>query len=657
MFAFWLHVGPGAYVVASADTVTKPRILSASFQSSKSDRCALKFVRFEATQSIDKFSLSTITESVGLAKRCKLVAYMHPVKPNYRTHEQKLKVRAILAARKRWTRLGLYDVSHACVERRIGATKIIPMTRQADNNKRSPHRHPVQLRKKVRMWRRHEAFETKPSSDKGVSKDPHKKPQAWKTEKDKTSYKTTEQWRRAQTRELLRVKALKARLTTNAADDQKPGASKKDSTMFMAAHAMSKQLGRDIVQCRRKKFKIVSLFSAQIKKEQGGPYESEPGGEAPASARANGKGGGGIVPFAKATGRDDLRANEHSVFLLGKETEQRHDVALNLDHINTLPRPRAPRALIGERNDDDERFPMTKKFAKAQESRSVLEPKFEIVEKSVVGHRFVRFEKQLDRPEFIPLSSKQLDNDVEQLEQPSKFPILEKLKFSGGNLGVVDYRTMQGREDVERLDRQQLVDVIYEPNHELKLTRAPAPVDMNKMLARATAIGEVNGDVAKDQVLCKLRENHDEIEKAMRLLSKFKRSDVGFVDIKKGYARFERVEVDNQVSEGFEEMRASRLEMSVLSSKARVDQTFVDMRKSLGRWKAKSDEPQALKPDQPQLILSPKDDVLSKRKRAVGLVDMKNQVPRPGFHHKASLFLDPTRDSATTRFLQRHTKI
>lgn len=582
---------------------------------------------------------------------------MHPAKPNYRTHEQKLKIRTILVARKRWTRLGLYNVSYACVERRIGATKIIPMTRQTDDNKRALHHHPIQLRQKVRMWRRDEAFETKPSSDKGVTRDLHKKPQAWKMEKDKTSFKTTEQWRRAQTRELFRIKALKARLATNAAGDQKPGTSKKDSTMFIAAHTMSKQLGRDVVQCRHKKLKIVSSFSAQIKKERSKPYELEPGGEAPASARANGKGSGGIVPFAKATGRDDLRANEHSVFFLSKEIEQRHDVALNLDRIDTLMRPRAPRALIGDWNDDDERFPMTKKFAKAQESRSVLEPKFEIVEKSVVGHRFVRFEKQVDRPEFIPLSSNQLDNGVGQLELPSEFPIFEKLKFPSGNLGVADYRTMQGREDVERLDRQQPVDVIYEPSHELKLTRALAPVDMNKMLARATAAGEVSGDAAKDQVLCKLRENHDEIEKAMRLLSKFKRSDVGFVDMKKGHARFERVEVDNQVGEGFEEMRASRLEMSVLSSKARVDQTLVDMRKNPGRWKAKSDEPQALKPNQPQLVLSPKDDVLSKRKWAVGLVDMKKQVPRPGFHHKASSFLDSTRDSATTRFLQRHTKI
>lgn len=425
--------------------------------------------------------------------------------------------------------------------------------------------------------------------------------------------------------------------------------------MSMAAHAMSKQLGRDVVQCRRKKLKIVSSFSAPVRKERTKAYEPESGGEAAASARANRRGGGGVVPFAKATGRDDLRADKHGVFLLGKETEHNpHGVALdlNLDHIDTLVRPRAPRALIAERNDDDERFPMTKKVAQEQESRSVLEPKFEIVEKGVVGHRFVRFEKQLHRPEFIRTTGNQLNNDCEQLNLPSEFPMLEKLKFSSGNHGLVDYQRMQGREDVERLDRPQPVDVIYEPNHDLKLTRAPVLVDMRRMLARATAT-EVDSTSDKNEVLCKLRENHDEIEKAMRLLSKFKRSDAGFVDMKKGQARFGREGAGKQVGRGFEEKRPSRLELSVLSSKARVDQTLVDMRKSLGRWREKSEEPQDLKAEQQRLVLSPKDDVLSKRKRSVGLVDMKHQVPRRDFQHEAS-FLDPARDSATTRFLQRH---
>lgn len=452
---------------------------------------------------------------------------------------------------------GSCNVSHTVVERRLGCTGIVSMAKQTahrlggngdDDGRNRESRNPptaAQLRRRLRAW---QSVSTDQRNLDETSKRPQQ--QSWKTQKQRQhAFETTPQWQRARTSRLLRAKELKEKILPAR---QQHHRDRKPSTLaLLPAHDMGKHIGRDIVRCRRKKLKVVTSFSAHIQKEcvNNRSEERESGSS---GLRKDGK-IPGLVPFAKVTGRDAVQPDKDGLFLLGKEQEDAvgEGKVLELELADSFLRPHVPSAIISEAPGDEERFPMTTKLAKERDLLSILEPKYGIIEKSVPGHRFVRFEKQIDRPEIIPRANNQQDAMGEQqLVLPSEFPILDKLKFPSANV-FVDFNKTQGRAGArdDARHKEHSLDAMYEPHHhhELQRKRVSAPVDMSKMLSRS----EINTvrieprDDDKDRVMCKLRANHEEVEKAMRLLSKFKRHDVGFVDMKKSTtARFPSHKVD-----------------------------------------------------------------------------------------------------------------
>lgn len=332
------------------------------------------------------------------------------------------------------------------------------------------------------------------------------------------------------------------------------------------------------------------------------------------------------------TGRDDSHADAFGMHILGSEAEQRDGAVLELVASDAATRPKTMSAVISAPTGDDERFPMTAKRAKEHATRSVLDPKFDAIDSSVRGHRYVRFNKQVDRPAFIT------SDDEQQLMLPSEYPILDDLKFPAPH-GSVSYAKMRGREDAERRSHHQhSLDAVYEARDNPRTARAPVLVNMATMLSRVVAEPLDDDNLLKDAVLCKLRANHDEIERAMRLLSTFKRPDVGFVDMRRATARSPQSGASVPLTERAQD--APRVNLNVLSTRPRSGHTLVNLARSSGRHVP------AATSDHQALVLNDCDAVLSKRKRSVGLVDMKHQLPRGG-----PAFLDLTRDSATTRFL------
>lgn len=584
-----------------------------------------------------------------------LVGYVRPSKPNYRTLEQKRTIRAIRAARTRWTRVGFYDVSHACVEPRLGATKIVPMTRQGGAiARRSSDTHSTldaaRFRRKLRMWRATSAT-AESNSNASVSKptlrsDETNAAPAWRSARERTAYKATEQYKRAQARRVLQAAAATARRTHESDPSVKRSSA---ATREMAVYDMRKQLGRDAVTCRRRLHRVVTSFSASVEKERSaGQGESD--GRTPTEP-TGARRGPGLVPFSATTGRDAVRVDKAGIYLLGTETEATACAELDIDRADAALRPRVPAARITAPSADDERFPLTATAARAHAQQSVLEPAFDAVEPSVRGHRFVRFHKQLERPALVPSAG----HDTEQLVLPSEFPALERLKYPIARAGV-DYATMRGRENQHRHQQQRHHHVtlasVDEPQGDQLRARVPTAVDMRKMLGRSDFVATAATASPSYDMMCKLRANHDELERVMRLLSKHVRLDTGAVAMKRGASRF----ADDATRDRHEVIDDTNLDWSVLSTRKRSDLTLVAMKTQLGR----ADVTPTLTSAQ-TLLLSPRDNVLSQRKRSVALAAIRSQVARTEGAsnqaetdiHQAATFMDPKRDSVTTRFLQR----
>ncbi|KAF1323274.1 hypothetical protein FI667_g10662, partial [Globisporangium splendens] len=650
--------GPGSYTASRADSIVRERVLSASFvqqplQSESQQTLSPAHAALKAAQQ---------THIITSQSKSGFVGYRPVAKPNYRTLDQKKKIRFILAARTRWQRFGgHYNVNHTIVERQLGRTGIVPMAKQlgrpefqssikgARANEKPVSK--VQLRRRLRAWQSASKLET--------TSDPATKPAIPPHKQVRDVFKATPQWQRARARQLLKEKALKKKVGISDNQERlKPSHDQKPNLARLPDPDMSKQRGRDIVHCRQKQLKVVTYFNDRISKERA-KKEMKRESEQELALKKGAK-VPGIVPFEKLTGRDNVQVDARGVYILGREQDNAagEAKALALESIDAYLRPHVPGAIISEPTEEDERFPMTKKIAKEREQLSILEPKYNLVEKSVQGHRHVHFEKQVDRPDVLQGANNQEDHDADQqLVLPSEFAILDKLRFPATS-AFVNFNKMQGR----ATDRNPACDdkLTLEPQYELKQTRAPAPVNMAKMLSRAYIIP----DDDKDQVLCKLRVNHEEIENAMRLLSKFKRQDVGAVDMKKHTtARFP----ESAHLSSFSKTTSSPRDLNVLSTKTCVNQTLVDMRKSIGRgWEhqnpavSNQDTHSQSKDVHKSLILNVQDQILSTCRRSIAFVDIKKQVPRSISDHPATTtasatlaFMDPTRDSATTRFLVR----
>ncbi|KAF1314867.1 hypothetical protein FI667_g16410, partial [Globisporangium splendens] len=621
--------GPGSYMVSRADSIVRERVLSASFaQQPVRNWCGCRFAATctcrSQLQSESQQTLSPAHAALKAAQQTHIitsqsksgfVGYRPVAKPNYRTLDQKKKVR-IRGARAN--------------EEPVSA---------------------IQLRRRLRA--------RQSASKLGATSDPPAKPAIPPHKQVRDVFKATPQWQRARARQLLKEKALKKKVGISDNQERlKPSHDQKPNLARLPDPDMSKQRGRDIVHCRQKQLKVVTYFNDRISKERA-KKEMKRESEQELALKKGAK-VPGIVPFEKLTGRDNVQVDARGVYILGREQDNAagEAKALALESIDAYLRPHVPGAIISEPTEEDERFPMTKKIAKEREQLSILEPKYNLVEKSVQGHRHVHFEKQVDRPDVLQGANNQEDHDADQqLVLPSEFAILDKLRFPATS-AFVNFNKMQGR----ATDRNPACDdkLTLEPQYELKQTRAPAPVNMAKMLSRAYIIP----DDDKDQVLCKLRVNHEEIENAMRLLSKFKRQDVGAVDMKKHTtARFP----ESAHLSSFSKTTSSPRDLNVLSTKTCVNQTLVDMRKSIGRgWEhqnpavSNQDTHSQSKDVHKSLILNVQDQILSTCRRSIAFVDIKKQVPRSISDHPATTtasatlaFMDPTRDSATTRFLVR----
>lgn len=367
-----------------------------------------------------------------------LVGYKAPTQPNFRTREQKLKVRAVLTARRRWPSVGCYDVQYAVVERRLGATGIVPMARQSASNKKTTV-HLTQFRCKLRLWHGADTVQVESGGGngaKGGTARPSSRAQAtWG--RGSEAFKRTEQWRRAQARRLMRDTPL----------DQQTNAALEHPTP--SGYTMRNQLGRDVVQCRQPKQRVVTSFSAPVRperaKRKGGVSDSKEHSTVRHSLRANR--GSRLEPFALATGRNEVRVDALGMHFLGVEAGQGHrtEAMPDLAAAGAAIRPRTVSAIISTATD---RFPRP---PPEHATRLELEPKYSAVEPSTRGHRFVRFEKQTDRPAVVSSSI----DDHHTLVLPSTFPVIEAIRHPASNV-YVSYSTMRGRGDSETVDSRIL---------------------------------------------------------------------------------------------------------------------------------------------------------------------------------------------------------
>lgn len=334
--------------------------------------------------------------------------------PNFRTLSQKQHVRLVLSARSRWKRVGFHSVSHRLVERRSGVGLVrFGLSAGAVQQQ--------EMRRKFRDW--------KPMG-RSVSVKVEPKTQNKVGVRVAASRAKTLQWRRARTAHLMLERDRKKQLgeLTEA---------KTNKLRPLPAHEMKRQRGRDLVRCLTKHRQTVVRFGNAVRKETKRANEPiVPQSQSESERR-------GRSPFATALGRGGAPVDVATgLFLLGRAEDASMVNALRLEPNDVGVRPRERAVMItyprGGRCDD--RCPVDTNVATAL----AYSPRYELVDRSVHGHRFVRFETQLARPRGQDIKSEEL------VLAPDLAAVRDRVQFPRGSTQPVDYAKMIGRDWLRR---------------------------------------------------------------------------------------------------------------------------------------------------------------------------------------------------------------
>lgn len=401
--------GPGSYAVQDALAGIRPRVTTAVFrQSACSCRCTPCSCSSKAAESPD---VLVATAEVALSEIKGATAVYRPkATPNYRTREQKQRVRELMASRRRGPRLGHYDVNHKLTERRTDVGHIAFASVDSSFSDKLSR---AKLRRNMRAWNL-QAEQKKRTKDK--EKGPSSPAKSKRIDKSRRSV----QWLRAKASRLLedneRKKASAAYLSRGQLLRELP------------AHEMKRQIGRDKIVATSKHQKTVVLFDRNIRKELKRDLCDNFHADLDVKEKSN-----RIEPFTLAPGRNGAAFDGATgLFLVGDAATSGDQLQLAVSDTMTRPKTRScmlsshPRVVPDKLDTDIE---------------PTYSPKYSVVDHSVRGHRFVTFQSQLPR-EDIAQSYENKDQVIFASDVAATF---ESLRFSSSHTHVA-YDKMQGRQ-------------------------------------------------------------------------------------------------------------------------------------------------------------------------------------------------------------------
>jgi hypothetical protein len=335
------------------------------------------------------------------------VQYRARATPNFRTFEQKQRVRVVLAARQRWRRVGFHSVNHRLAERRVNVGHVA--FRAATGGEKYAQ---ARVRRKFRAWK-HTSAPSRPQNNATASRS--KPDRAGNTQ-------VTAQWKRARASRLLQESERRRNGQPTPSTDAR---SMSRALQALPAHDMKRESGRDNVHCRSKHLKAVLHFCDSVLKEDLCPLS---GGDKQATWTSENK--SQRAPFAVAVGRDGARFDQASgLYLVAQDTLR--SLILAPTDANTRTRARAC-VMTSPREDRHE---------PNAASKLAYSPKYALVDRTTRGHRFVKLERQCPRSAAPP------GDDREQvILMPNLAKVYDQQVFPR-SAQVVDYHKMLGRID------------------------------------------------------------------------------------------------------------------------------------------------------------------------------------------------------------------